>query len=217
MKKTLNWIITFLMIILFSNCVSNKTPDNFDYGKVNDNIYTNDFFKCNIKLPEGWIVQSKEQTQRLANVGKEIVAGEDKKIESMIKASEINTANLLAVFQYELGSAVEYNPNIIIVAENIKNAPEIKNGSDYLFQSRQFLKQSQIQHDYLSEDFENEVINGTEFYKMDAHINYMGLKIKQIYYSTITNGFSFNVIISYKNDDQKKVLLESIKSITFEK
>jgi hypothetical protein len=150
-------------------------------------------------------------------MGKDLVAGEDKNLESVIKASEINSANLLAVFQYELGSAVEYNPNIMIVAENVTNAPGIKNGSDYLFQSRRFLKQSQIQYDYLSEEFDNEMINGTEFYKMDAHMNYMGLEIKQVYYSTITSGFSFIVIVSYVNDDQKKVLLETINSMTFDK
>lgn len=217
MKKTLNWIVTILIIVLFSNCASNGKPDNFDYGSVTDNVYTNDFFKCKIKLPENWIIQSKEQTERLADMGKDLVAGEDKKLETVIKASEINTANLLAVFQYELGSAVEYNPNIMIVAENVTNAPGIKKGSDYLFQSRRLLNQSQFQYDYLSEDFEDEMINGTEFFKMDAHMNYMGLEIKQIYYSTIMSGFSFNVIVSYVNDDQKKVLLESINSMTFEK
>jgi hypothetical protein len=204
MKKTFNWIGTILIIVLFTNCASNGKPENFDYGSVNDNVYTNDFFKCNIKLPEDWIVQSKEQTERLADMGKDLVAGDDKKLESVIKASEINTANLLAVFQHELGSAVDYNPNIMIVAENVTNAPGIKNGSDYLFQSRRFLKQSQLQYDYLSEEFESETINGTEFHVMDAHMNYMGLDIKQIYYSTITSGFSFNVIVSYINDDQKK-------------
>ncbi len=217
MKTTFNWVSTILIIVLFTNCASNGKPDNFDYGSVNANVYTNDFFKCKIKLPKDWVIQSKEQTERLADMGKEIVAGEDKKLQSVIKAYEINSANLLAVFQYELGSAVEYNPNIMIVAENVTNAPGIKNGSDYLFQSSRLLKQSQFQYDYISEKFESEMINGTEFYKMDTRMNYMGLEIKQIYYSTITSGFSFNVIVSYINDDQKKILLESINSMIFEK
>lgn len=170
-----------------------------------------------MKLPDNWVIQSKEQTERIADVGKNLVAGEDKKLKAIMKASDINSANLLAVFQYELGSAVEYNPNIMIVAENIMNTPGIKNGSDYLFQSRRLLKQSQFQYDYLSEEFEKESINGSDFYKMYAHMYYMGLEIKQIYYSTISKGFSFNVIVSYINDDQKKTLLESINSMTFRK
>lgn len=215
-NRTLNWIGTILIIVLFYNCASNGKPDNFDYGSVTDNVYSNQFFKCNIKLPENWIIQSKEQTERLADMGKDLVVGENRKLESVIKASEINIANLLTVFQYELGSAVEYNPNITIVAENVTNASGIKKGSDYLFHSRRLLKQGQFQYDYLSEDFEDEMINGVEFYKMDAHMNYMGLEIKQIYYSTIKRGFSFVVIVSYVNNGQKKVLLESVNSLTFE-
>jgi hypothetical protein len=217
MKKTNKWIAAILILVLFSNCASKGKPDNFVYGSVNDNIYSNEYFKCKMKLPENWIIQSQEQTEQIADMGKNLVAGDDKTLESALNASEINTANLLAVFQYEVGAAVEFNPNILIVAENVTNAPGIKNGSDYLFQSRRLLKQGQFQYDYLSEDFESEMINGTEFHKMDAHINYAGMEIKQVYYSTISNGFSFNVIVSYINDEQKKVLLESINSILFEK
>ena len=52
---------------------------------------------------------------------------------------------------------------------------------------------------------------------MDAHLNYMGLEIKQIYYSTVLKGFSFIVIISYISDEQKETLLNSINSMTFKK
>ena len=217
MKKISNWIGAILILSLFYSCASKSKPDTFDYGSVNDNVYKNSFFKCNITLPKDWVVQSKEQTELLANVGKNLVAGEDKKLESIIKASEVNTANLLSVFQYELGAAVKYNPNIMIIAENVKNVPGIKKGSDYLFQARNLMKQSQFQYDYLSEDFEEKTINSKKFYKMDAHMGYMGLEIKQIYFSTIINEFSFIVIVSYINDDQKKILLESINSLTFEK
>jgi len=217
MKIISNVVNATLLLILCANCTTNGKPENFDYGSVTDNIYSNKYFNCTIKLPNDWIVQSKAQTERIADLGKDLVAGDDKKMKAVIKASDVNTANLLAVFQHEVGAAVEYNPSIMIVAENIKNAPGIKSGSDYLYQSRRLLKQSQFQYDYLSEDFKSESINGTEFYKMDAYLNYMGLEIKQIYYSTITMGFSFNMIISYVNDEQKNILFESINSMKFEK
>jgi hypothetical protein len=216
--NTLSKIIGFIFIsILTPCCNSNSQPDNFDYGHVENGKYVNDYFDCNIKLPEAWVVQSKEQTENLANTGRKLVVGDDDKMQAALKASEINTANLLAVFQYELGSAVEYNPNIMIVAESVKNAPGIKNGSDYLFQAKRVIQQGQFKYDYLSETFENEKINGTEFYKMDAQLNYMGLEIKQIYYSTVLKGFSFNLIISYNSEEQKEILLTSINSMIFKK
>ncbi|MGB8490018.1 MAG: hypothetical protein WCE64_03085 [Bacteroidales bacterium] len=217
MKNSSKIIGLILIIILTSSRKSNSQPDNFDYGHVENGIYQNDYFDFNIKLPVNWVVQSKEQTENIANTGKKLVAGDDENMKAAIKASEINTANLLAVFQFELGSAVEYNPNIMIVAESVKYAPGIKNGSDYLFQARRMIEQGQFKYDYLSEKFENEKINEIEFYKMDAKLNYMGLNIKQVYYSTVLKGFSLNVIISYISDEQKETLLNSINSMKFKK
>jgi hypothetical protein len=133
-----------------------------------------------------------------------------------LKASEVNTANLLSVSQYERGSAVEYNPSIVLIAENIKNSPGIKNGKDYLFHARKLLEQSQLQYNYLDKEFEKEVVNGMDFYQLNAEINYGDLTIKQVYYSTILKGFSFNVIISFTTEEQKSDLLKCFNTIKFE-
>lgn len=208
----------FIFLIMMSSiCNSYGQLENFDYGHVDDRNYQNDYFGFTIKLPLEWVVQTKEQTENIANTGKKLIAGDDENMNAVIKASEVNTANLLAVFQYELGSAVEYNPNIMIVVESLKNAPGIKNGSDYLFQARRIVQQGQFKYDYISEKFDKETINESDFYKMDTQLNYMGLEIKQIYYSTVLKGFSFNVIVSYISDEQKEILLKSINSMSFKK
>jgi hypothetical protein len=168
-------------------------------------------------IPAKWIVQTKEEMDYLAKTGAELVTGNDSKLKAVVKAAEINTANLLAAFQYERGASVEYNPSLMLVAENIMNIPGIKSGSDYLFQTRRLLEQSQFKHDYMDKEFQKELINGTEFYKMNAEINYMGLVIKQTYYSTIIDRFSFSAVISYVSEEQKLELLKSINSMKFGK
>jgi hypothetical protein len=208
-------ICIILFTIVTAGCAADSEQDNFDYGRVEDGIYFNNYFNFTIDLPAGWVVQSQEQTQKIADMGKNLVAGDDEKLKAAIEATEVNTANLLAVFQYELGAAVQYNPNFMIVAENIKNSPGVKNGSDYLFHSKKLLSQGQFKYDYLSENFENEKISGKEFYKMDAQLNYMGLEIKQVFYSTVLKGFSFNIIVSYVSDEQKEVLTEAINTMSF--
>ena len=215
MKITLRLLNIFLIASILTACSTDNQPAGFDYGSVNENVYSNDFFNCQIDLPEGWVVQSKEETERLTNLGKDLVAGDDERLKAVIDASQINSANLLSVFQFELGSPVEYNPNISVVAENVMHAPGIKSGADYLYQTRKLLMQSQFQYDYISEEYESETFNGKEFHRMDGLLSYAGLEIKQHYYSTITNGFAFNVIISYINDEQKSDLMAVINSITF--
>ena len=206
-----------LAIVLTPLCYSYSQTEDFDYGRVENGVYKNTYFNFMIRIPSNWVVQSKEQTDKLSETGKKLLAGDDENMKAALKATEVNTANLLAVFQYEMGSAVQYNPNFAVVVESLKMAPGVKNGSDYLYQAKRIIEQGQFKYDHLSEKFEKEVINGTEFYKMDAYLKYMGLEIKQIYYAAIVKGFAFNVIISYVTDEQKKTLLGSVNSMTFKK
>ena len=207
-----------LTVLTFScNPNGNGKPKDFDYGHVENSMYINSFFGLKLQLPSDWVVQTKEQTENLAKKGKELVAGDDKNMKAVIDAAEVNSANLLAVFKYEVGAAVEYNPNFMLVAENLKNAPGIKNGSDYLFQTRKLMKQSQIKYDFIDEEFKKEIINNQEFFLMNCSINYMGLNIKQKYYSTIQNGFCLSAIISFINDEQENDLERIINSIEFNK
>lgn len=102
---------------------------------------------------------------------------------------------------------------IAIVAENIKNYPGVKDGKEYLLQLRETLEESQFKYDYLDKEFSKEVINRFDFYRMNAEIYYMGHNIKQAYYTTILKGFSLSIIITFINEEQKEVLLSSLKSI----
>jgi hypothetical protein len=206
--------ITFLIIVLNST-YSQDTPKDFDYGRIENSKYVNSFFDFEITLPKDWIIQTKEQMDDMTKRGKAMVAGDDSNMKAILKASEINIANLLSVFQFERGSAVEYNPSFSIVVENIKNLPGIKTGNEYLFQAKKLMEQSQLKYDYIDNEFSKETVNGTDFYKMNAEIKYMGLDIKQIYYVTIKKGFSFVVITTFINDQQKQDLLKSINSMQF--
>jgi hypothetical protein len=211
-------LLGFILLALLILCCNNKgLTQDFDYGQIENNKYYNSFFNFEMIIPTGWIVQSKEQTENLTKQGADLVAGDDKNMKSAIKASEINSASLLVIFKYEVGAAVEYNPSIMLISENLINAPGIKTGSDYLFHVRKMLKQSQVQYDYFDENFKKKTINGQDLFLMNASIEYMGLKIKQVYYSTIINGFSLGIIISFVGKEQQKEISKVINSIKFRK
>jgi hypothetical protein len=217
MKAKLNLIGFLIITILITSCTPNGKPKNFDYGHTENNKYFNSFFGLELSLPDNWIVQTKEQTENLSKMGKDLMAGDDKNLKAVINASEVNSANLLAVFQYEVGAAVDYNPSFMLVAENLKNTPGIKTGSDYLFQSRKLLKQSQVQYSYIDDEFKKEIINNQEFYTMNCSIDYMGFNIKQRYYSTIINGFCLSAIVTFTNDEHKTNLEKIISTMNFKK
>ena len=200
--------------VLFTSCLTGGKPDDFDYGHIEDGKYVNSFFKFEITLPDGWVVQSQEQMDNLTEKGTELAFGENKFKKAVVKASLINTANLLQAFQYELGTPVDFNPNISIVAENISNTPGIKTGGDYLFHLRKMLKESLLDVEHVDENFEKETIGGrTDFYKMKVTINYLQ-KANQIVYATISNGFSLCIVIT-SNDEVQQQMLKTINTIKF--
>jgi len=206
-----------LFTVLALSCNTSNKPQNFDYGHVENGKYLNSFFGFEVGVPANWVVQTKEQSDNLSAMGKEAFAGDNQNMKALISASEVNTANLLTVFKYEMGSPVDFNPSFIFVAENLKFAPGIKSGSDYLFQTRKLLKQSQMQFDYLDEEFTKVVISSHEFYVMNASINSGGTIINQRYYSTIQDGFCLSSVISFANDEQKSELEKVISTIKFNK
>lgn len=210
------YMMATILVIMSINCKGQDQPGEFDYGRIENNVYSNSYFNMEMTLPAEWIIQSKEQVEELTKTGKELVAGDDESMKTMLEAAEVNTANLFAAYQFELGSPVDYNPSIMLIAENIRHAPGVKNGGDYLYQARKVLLQSQLKYDHIDEQFEIETVGGMDFYKMNCAISYMGLDIKQVYYSTILKGFSLVAVISFINDEQKKILEGSIHSVTFD-
>jgi len=214
MNNKVSLLIFSAVAIISISCNSQNTKD-FDYGHVEGDKYINSFFDFEMDIPKGWVVQTKERMDNLTNSGKDLIAGDNENLKAIIKASEVNSANLLQVFQYEPGSPVDYNPSIMLVAENIKNAPGVKSGSDYLFHARKILAQSQVKYDHIDTEFKKEVINGSDIYTMNAEINLNGINIRQIYYSTIRKGFSFITIVSYVTNQQKKDLMKTVNSMQF--
>lgn len=214
--KLKTYLLSILLFSFLINNMSGQTEQtNFDYGEIDNNIYKNSFFNFTINIPTDWAIQNKEQIEALKRHGEALMAGDNAQMKAILKASEINSAILLGAFKYELGSAVEYNPGISIVVENIKNFPGIKSGNEYLYQARRIMKNSQIKYDHIDEEFEKIEIDGLEFYRMNAEMNYMELNIKQIYHSTTLNGFGFSIIVSFVKESNKEELMNILKTVKF--
>ena len=203
------------LIITTIICCGSGSKKRFDYGHIKDNTYFNSFFGLEVKLPPNWIILRQEQLKNMKEKGIKLLTN-NKNLSAIIKASEVNTANLLGICKYENGAPVDFNPSLVLVAENLKDYPGVKTGSDYLFHASKLLKQVQLEY-YIDEEFEKETINNQEFYLMNTSINMMELDITQIYYVTIRNGFALGIIITFIDDEQKKELERAVKSMKFNK
>lgn len=217
MKK----IIYFLLLICFafnSNSYAQKgKTKKFDYGKVENNKYTNSYFGLELIIPENWVVKSKEETKVITDAGKKIIASNNENLKEVIEAAEVNSAYLLHVNKYEQGAPVDYNSSFLLLSENVTSSPGVKTGADYLFHTRKLLLQTQLKFTEIDEEFKKVIINNEEFYLMNLTMEIMGMEIKQGYYATIKNGFCVAVIISFIDEEQKTELEKMLNTLLFEK
>lgn len=97
-------IIIFVILFFFSNCTIAKN-ESFDYGKIENNVYSNTYLNFSIDLNPDWYLLSQEDGNRVQETVDEIAAG-DKKLKAALKASEITVAKLLMLSEYEYGSPI---------------------------------------------------------------------------------------------------------------
>ena len=192
-------------------------PESFDYGKVENNVYRNKYFKCSMRVPSEWKVVDKETMDELTGKASETVAGDDEELKQAIEVGQINSANLLSVSKLDLATATELNPNIMILAENVSRSSIVMDGNDYLKSAKELLARTQMNYTYISDDFKKEVINGTPFYRMDVTLDLQGIEAKQCYLATISKKFAFVVILTYFTEEEKAFIDNYIKTLKFEK
>lgn len=209
MKKL---FILFIAIAAIGCAEQKNVPENFDYGTTKDGKYSNEYFDMVITFNPEWVVQDQGILEENIEDGSEIVYGEDKDIKTKIKASLINTANLLTLFKYELGAQVSFNPSLALIAENTNNFPGLQSGADYLENVKELLGQTQMDYTF-DEDVLEKKIGESIFYVMHLELDYMGRAVKQDYLTTVLNGFGLSIVLSYSTDEERAELYEIIDNI----
>ncbi len=212
----MNRIYVFIMacMILFTGC-GKKVSDEIDFGAVEDSTYRNNYFGLSMKLPPEWNVQSQEMQQKIMDIGATVVAGDDENLKAVVKASELQTVNLLAVFKHPIGAPVAYNPNIVCLAERIRHMPGIKRGKDYHFHSKKLLESSQIKMSF-PKDIYTEQIGGIDFDIMTLQMHFAGQAIKQKQYVAVMKGYALLLLVSFTTNEEEAELEEVLASVCFE-
>jgi hypothetical protein len=213
MKKLTSFCFIFLTLTSLTSCTFSDKPANFDYGVVENNQYKNKFFNFMINIPAEWKVQSKAQTQALADNATE-TGSKDEVLTSIIEAADISNATLLAVYKYDSGSMVAYNPNIMVVTENVDGVSAVKNGEDYLNSTKRLLKETKIPYKSIDDKITETQLGGAKFHTMKTTSSLMGIDINQRYFATIINGFSLIIVISYSTNDQLEELTNMLNTIS---
>ena len=216
MKKNITIIFLLSAVHLFAD--NPKISDNnrfpFNYGRMEDTVYTNPFFGFKLAIPSTWIVQNKTQIDYVLSKSKDVLDFDNELMNKAVEKLDVNSMTLLMVYKYEIGAPVKYNPSIIILAESMLMQPGIKTGDDYLYHVSSGLKQSNL--NYECNPSENKfTYDDFTFSVLDCSI--IQTIVYQKYYSSVIKRYAFSFIITFSDDEERDELINIINTAEFVK
>jgi hypothetical protein len=177
------------------------------------NKFTNEFFNISVEKPEGWYAADNKEADAQRERGGEMIAGDDKNMKAMVNAAQQKTTPLFSFFEVPPGTPGKANSNIIAIAEDIKGAPGVKTGCDYLTLAKNLSAKSQVKIEF-SDKCETKSINGTDFNFVDAQISMGSQTIKQRYFAMIRNEHAISMVQTFADDSGKAKVDKVLETVT---
>ncbi len=214
-NRTAQFLIFTLCVLLLAGC-GKEASNEIDFGSVKNSIYQNGYFGLSLPLPSEWSVQDQQMRQRLAETGTKMVAGEDKGMKAILKASELRTVNLLAAFKHPVGTPVPFNPSIACAAERVHDMPGIKRGKDYHFHAKKLMESGQVKFEFPKE-ISTEKLGGVDFDVMHVSMTIGSSTVRQKYYASVMKGYVLILVVSFTTADEESALQKIVDGASFKK
>ena len=180
----------------------------FDYGKIENQIYSNDFFDFQINVPSSWNQIDRDAMAKATEQGLDLLVDNEQGDEKTVEAARIASAQLLNISQFPIESEVVNNATLMITADNISAFPEIQNGKDYLEHTKETFGAMGMEVQTLN-DVSEKIISNVTFHQLEIKINFGDGSISQQYISAVVKDFIFNIVLTYGNEEGK-IELEKI-------
>lgn len=203
-----------LVALMTAACGGGNKEKVISLGTTSSGSYTNEYFGVSLQFPSEWEAQDMELMNQLAEAGAELIAGDDEELKKGMDLSQAKTVNLLMASKYPIETTTEPNPSVILVGEKVSLLQGVKDGKDYLEASQELMNQSGLPYEF--QEIKEQQIGGKDFHVMEVSINASPeLSITQHYYSTIIEGYAFNIITTNVDDETKAQVDEIIQSVSF--
>jgi len=212
MKKLVMGSMVMMLILVLATACSGSKAKTIDVGTTANGTYTNDYFGISLNFPTEWEFKNEEEMQELAEAGQELIAGDDASKKKKLDLASVKTLNLLVASKYPIGGE-QVGPSIMSVAEKVSKLQGISSGKDYLEASKKLMVESQLPYQF--KEITTVTVGGKEFHVMEVSIDTGAMVVTQNYYSRIIEGYAFNLITTYENEESKAETDKIIGSVAF--
>ncbi len=169
-----------------------ESAANYQYEK-----YQFDDFSLSLVVPKNWYVLNEEERK------------EFKKIE------DDNINNIFVVFKDNINNrdTVEFNQNLYIIVENIKNNKDKFSLDKYIEKYISDMKKTKVANSLSFSNTEDVKIGDNKAKKFIASVSYPNLDIKEEYYFVLYDNHLYTIVSTYAEDTQPTDLNNIIDSI----
>jgi len=148
-------------------------------------------------------------------VGKSLVDQNSTSGKVVAARSDEKTHQLLTLFQYPLGTPGVENQLIQIMAEDVRFAPGIKSGREYLLNVGRVLKLMKTMPEFDEEP--KEVIHGGKsMYRMDIATKTTSKTVYQSMIATVLKGYAVSFAFTSFSLEGREKLVKTIETLRFD-
>jgi len=207
-------VLTLLSITMLA-CSCGKSQDEpIDFGKFENNVYSNNYFNMQISIPQSWYVMEDEMRIELMKKAVKTVVGENENLQAVAKASDLKNLSLLLASEKPPGSPIASNPSLLVMAEKAQHLPGMKRGSDYHFNTKKIFEKSALKPSYPKEIHETSM--GTvHFDVMEITFNMGQTTYFQKQFATRYKDYVLLIALNYRDEAGLKKLEKVLQSVIF--
>ncbi len=177
------------------------------------NVYRSEGVGLTVTAPEGWYVADEALMGKVMGVGLDIVTSDmERGTKAAMKAGVQRVGTVFFFLERAPGTPGDPPGSVMSVAEDVSMLPGIKRGTDYFFNMRRTLEQTQIQTE-ISDTYEQRMIGGQLFDRMDVTMHMSGMTIMQRHFAVRHGDRMVLFAESYQTPEQLAALDAVLDSI----
>jgi hypothetical protein len=198
--------------------VERKSQDEstvLDPGTFSQDIYTNQFFGFRYEAPPGWTAHGDETKKEIMATGKSLIDQNTPAGKAIADRSSEKTHQLLTLFQYPLGTPVVENQLVQILAEDVRYAPGIRSGREYLLNVTRVLKIMKSVPEF-DEEPKKITYGGQTMYRIDILTKHSTKATYQCMVATVSKGYAISFVFTSFSPEGRDKLVKTLDSLRFE-
>ncbi len=207
-------LFTVLIFGVLLVACDKPVKEEIGLGKINENSYTNEYLGISMELPEGWVIAGSQKRQQILDIGDELITKDNLLDKFRTKMSLARTATLFSSSKAELfQNEVSFTPSMIAIGERNIGIFGVGNASAYIKVLKKGLLKSNMPFKFPQKSTRYKQA-GMTFEVLAGEIGGEGyLNVNQDYFVTRIRGYMFVIIISYNDDADRKIMLNSLKTL----